>query len=262
MCSKNNIAYEAGINTNGYLINKETAYLLRSYSITNLCITIDGTKPIHDSRRYLINGSGTFGTILGNILETCEIIPINIRINLDKHNIANLSNLMTHFGEKGILNNSNINISLAPVQNFNNDYDYCLTDELFSKLQLQFVLKHHLTLNVLYPLPKGCYCQADHYNSFCIDPHGDLYKCLSDIGIASRKISSVYNTNICNYDLFDNYMLFDATTDEKCSKCKFLPICMGGCPFFRIRNLNSCDYRKYNFENYICEYAISNTENK
>ena len=29
------------------------------------------------------------------------------------------------------------------------------------------------------------------------------------------------------------YLLFDPTQDSKCRPCKFLPICMGGCPYFR-----------------------------
>lgn len=55
-----------------------------------------------------------------------------------------------------------------------------------------------------------------------------------------------------NYSkLFYDYMTYDVTNDEKCSQCKVLPLCMGGCPFNRLHNYERCKKEKYIIDNQI-----------
>jgi len=139
-----------------------------------------------------------------------------------------------------------------------------LVDDDFDELQqikLDLLSQRHdksimnLTITDIYPLPKHCFCQADHCNSWCIDSLGNVYKCLSDIGIENRKVATLSDFLIQNTPLFHSYMLYDATEDPVCRTCKYLPICMGGCPYFRIHSNRSCDYRKYNLEEYLAGCA-------
>ena len=51
-------------------------------------ITLDGEKEIHDKRRVLCNGDGTFDVIVSNIKKFSEKgIRVKIRVNIDKENV-------------------------------------------------------------------------------------------------------------------------------------------------------------------------------
>ena len=63
--------------------------------------------------------------------------------------------------------------------------------------------------------------------------------------------------------VMNGYMLFDPTEDNKCSECKYLPICMGGCPHSRLENNQICEQYRYNIDGFLLEYArkITDKEN-
>ena len=50
-------------------------------------------------------------------------------------------------------------------------------------------------------------------------------------------------------------MHYDATNDKICKVCKFLPICMGGCPDDRVNREKNCVVHKYTLNSYIKEYV-------
>lgn len=45
---------------------------------------------------YLINGGATFDRIVSNLNKVCEIIPIQVRINVDKSNVDEVYKLFDH----------------------------------------------------------------------------------------------------------------------------------------------------------------------
>lgn len=52
-------------------------------------------------------------------------------------------------------------------------------------------------------------------------------------------------------------MLYDPTYDMDCYDCKYLPICMGGCPNRRLRrSTNRCTNLKYQMKEYINTIAV------
>ncbi len=78
--------YNASIVTNGYLLTREYAEKLNKYKVRTAQITLDGPPKIHDARRKLASGEGTFNKIIENIKNTCDLIDITIRVNIDKTN--------------------------------------------------------------------------------------------------------------------------------------------------------------------------------
>ena len=102
-------------------------------------------------------------------------------------------------------------------------------------------------------MPKSNYCAADHYYSYVVDPLGKLYKCWSDIGISDRVVGDIAD-NIyteLNFERLNEFILYNPTEDERCKSCKHLPICMGGCPYYRISNFKICDRHKYDLDIYM-----------
>ena len=53
--------------TNGYFFTPEVVEKLVEAKISEIQITLDGFRETHDIRRPLINGKGTFDTIIKNL---------------------------------------------------------------------------------------------------------------------------------------------------------------------------------------------------
>ena len=71
-----------------------------------------------------------------------------------------------------------------------------------------------------------------------IGPLGELYKCWNELGDKEKIIGFINDQDFKNKDLIRKYVLSaNCFEDEKCKDCKFIPICMGGCAFYRIKNM-------------------------
>ena len=70
LCKEKNVQYSASIITNGYLLTKEVAEKLKEYHVRSAQITVDGPKEIHDTRRPMANGQGTYDVIMEHLAET------------------------------------------------------------------------------------------------------------------------------------------------------------------------------------------------
>ncbi|MFG6344034.1 MAG: radical SAM protein [Lachnospiraceae bacterium] len=264
LCEEKNVVYSAGIVTNGYLLTPEIAKKLADYKVTNMQITIDGPEEIHNKRRPLAGGQGTFKKILENVRDCKGFIEnISIRINTDKENVNETNKLIKDIKEMGV-DSDNISFYLGLVESHNDCYldEKCMSAEAFSKKHLEFMKENGISLTNAYPSLVANFCGADMKNSFVVDSAGFLYKCWNDVGVVERAVGSVApqeadGNKRYNNSLYYDYMLYDATEDTECRDCKFLPICMGGCPFKRKGNGNRCVDKKYIMEEYLKECATT-----
>lgn len=245
--------YNSSMVTNGYLLDRHMAKTLKKMKIDSVQITLDGDKETHDKRRYLMNKKGTFNVILNNIKEVCDIIHISVRINVDKTNKEVLPNIMEILGEDVL---KKINIYIAPVDNINDTFEnsLCMCNEEFSKTEMKFIenLFKIRKKPIGVPSINISGCSANCHDSFVIDPLGDLYKCWNHVGQLERKVGNLKNGFFVN-EIYKKFVLEDNLSD-KCSKCKILPLCYGGCSDKR-RDENVIEKRcrtyKYNIYEYI-----------
>lgn len=271
LSKKHNIEFKASIVTNGYLLTPDVTQKLKESNINSIQVTIDGPPEIHNSRRILHNGKPTFDQIIKNIKEVCELIPTAIRVNVDQNNLDRCDELIQIFSREGF--NDKVHLYFAAVQAFNDDslLPNCFSTEVFSSenMILRELLIKHSFRAFPYPRVKHNFCCADRINSYVIDSEGYQYKCWSDIGNYSKSIGQLGNnpskleTYRCR-DVLNQYMLFDPTTDPKCSQCNILPLCLGGCPFKRIHGQDRCDEIKFELDKIlknIVDYEIYKTIN-
>lgn len=252
LCNEYNVEYSSCIVTNGYLLSKDIAKEFKDIFIKNVQITLDGPEDIHNKRRFLKNGQGTFEKIINNLKNAIEYIPnISLRINIDKKNYKRIYEIIDLLIENNL---QSIYPYLGYVEPTNEIYDKdnCLTIQEFSSIEFEFSNKiYSIFKNTRYPKLVFNNCCADSLNSLVIDPEGNLYKCWSDIGISEYCIGNLFK-NLSNKLKIYEYALYDPTMDKKCMECRILPICMGGCPRRRIDNFVSrCSTYKYNLKNYL-----------
>lgn len=81
--------YSASLITNGYLLDADKAALLDELAIREVQITLDGPEEVHDRRRTLVSGGGTFRRILENIdvlFASGWTGRLLLRVNVDRTN--------------------------------------------------------------------------------------------------------------------------------------------------------------------------------
>ena len=87
---ENKIDYSADIVTNGFFLTKEVFEKLLSWEVRQYMVTIDGVQAVHDSRRHMAGGQGTFERIVENLKAIRDVdgqFDMTIRVNFDEDNL-------------------------------------------------------------------------------------------------------------------------------------------------------------------------------
>jgi uncharacterized protein len=253
LCEKKKIEFSfQQIITNGYLLTKVNAEKLKNLNIKSIQITIDGPPAIHNARRQLKNGEGTFDRIVNNIREPADFLDIIIRINIDEENFNNIDELYEILEKSGILNRvliyiGHVRASTAACSSVSYK---CFNVKSFSKIVIDFFKQNKKAkLAPIYPkLYDYGVCCADKINAFVVAPSGNLYKCWSEISFNEKNsIGNVFNDELKPYQIKNlvKYMNWDPFLIKECIRCKYLPICAGGCPFFDLNSIEKCTAWKY-----------------
>jgi len=131
--------------TNGYLLNGSLAQHLKDLQITRAQVTIDGPQEIHDRRRKLANGQGSFRQIVDNLGEASEILEIDLRINIDKDNVDSAIDVVVQLQEKGILPKVKVHFGqvLSAGAACSSIRDKCFSDVDFSRVRVDLYNKLH-----------------------------------------------------------------------------------------------------------------------
>ena len=254
LCEASNVNYTSSIITNGYLLSPEVMERLISVKVGNIQITLDGLKEAHDCRRFLVGGKPTFDTIIENIKKLRPLFKakktffpsIGIRMNLDKSNCLGMEELMDYLYKSPIHEYTTFYIAgVFDINDVNNDYtftqaEYLEYNEKYLNLLKKLDQKEYY--EDYYPKMISSFCGCDVISSFVIDSDGTLYKCWEEIGHVDTSIGNIkeiFSANLVNNPWYYSNILLDPTLDDKCSKCKILPNCMGGgCPH-RVNYLKS-----------------------
>lgn len=254
ICEEYKIEYGAGIITNGFWLTKENVERLGKLKIGSIQVTLDGAPEEHNKRRPLAGGQPTFDRIIQNLKTVKDILPcpVLIRINTDKENIYQVDEVLR------ILKDNELDKVTMPyiamVENSNDSYvdSSCYQSPEFSKLEFDFKQRHKMDMTQSYPGLVGNVCSADSIKGYVIDSDGKIYNCWDEIGMEEYCCGDLMGKAEGNFGEQLSYLMYDPTYDEECRDCKYLPICMGGCPHKRLyQPENRCTYMKYQLEEYM-----------
>jgi uncharacterized protein len=262
---KNKAKYSADIITNGFLLDRKTAAKLKKHHVTKAQITIDGPKNIHDKRRPLVNGKGTFDVILENIKNCCDLLEITLRINVDKTNSAYVYDVLD------MLEKENLKNKVLPYIGYVYPYtevcadaqkvcmgkeQYCLMQ---AKMRLEMTERGYSFS--AYPMLKGGFCTADSLHSATISPSGSIVKCWNDICYEVKSVNHILGEKTPQMQSnFAKWVAWDPFEKEECRECQILPICMGGCPYLAyekgLKEKGECIDWKYNLKEMLSLYYL------
>lgn len=213
-------------------------------------ITVDGLADVHDQRRFLTGGRGSFEKIMVNIKKALDIgIKINVRTNVNRSNLQSSMQLPAEYKKLGFTQSPYFSWYFkATVGCYEDDPQNAITDEeLFREmLHAGFSLEEALThcryyaaaaeaLQTVikgesYPQLRPAFCGANS-DMITVDPDGILYACWDMVSMEENSVGFldtekqrfIYNFNFAKWR--------NRTVDkiEKCLACPYIMFCGGGC---------------------------------
>lgn len=235
-CKHKKIKYTSNIITNASLLSKEIVNELKGLNVVNIQVTLDGTKKEYEKRKNYIDVCDSYELVLSNIEYALKNkINVSIRINFDKKNFDDIISLLDNIS---YLNKySSFNCYVMPIYSSNKkNKDVISRDKIndyFEKVFFFMIDKGYIKSEKYFRLNKiSNYCNAVRDNSYVFYPNGDMFKCTHLISEddLKKKYSNIKLKNRCN-------------------KCKYLPLCQGGC--VSNKNENSCSTNCYIYRDSI-----------
>jgi uncharacterized protein len=237
------------IATNGTHLNYYLELLgVYKDTLSNIQVTLDGPKHIHDLRRVSINGKDTYSKILDNLKRMVNLTGgVTIRVNVDKNNLDHLPELMSEL-EKEDLFHEKVTVYLAPVSEVGCTSDY--QDALPQDVILEKVLEHQSRNRIMkrakilgwrgydtfYSLfeegkvvvPQFQFCEANMKTRvFNLD--NKVYPCVSTMHLRDEAIGVLSDSGV-RYDpkVLAKWREHSAFRED-CRECRFALLCGGGC---------------------------------
>lgn len=263
ICKKYGMDCKYSMISNGYLLDRSTISELLNLGINYTQVTIDGIPEIHNMRRKLkgTNPADTFNKIIENMKTGIKMgMEFKIRINIDKSNYFCLDELLKTLAKEGF---QDCSISLGHVRGYTkSEISNNFTSAEYGKLFIKFanLLKKYDFKNykgLCYPFGLFSFCSAGIENYLIIDPDGYLYKCIVEIGDVKNSYGNILTYSSGYSESVNNlkYLMKSPFDCEECVNCKVLPLCMGGCAYYALKNGNEldCPHWKYDLEDKLCE---------
>ena len=223
------IQFYSEITSNGYLLNYENSKKAKElWNLKNAQITIDGTEEIYNKTKNYVytDDPNPFATLLENIkiLLSFDVL-VNVRLNIDKHNVDNMKDLITLIHQK-FGNLSNLYIYSMPL--FECAKEIKRTDderkEIFartSEINQYLYELGYIRSTFDRRLPRAM-CAADDGQSVMILPDGN-------IGLCEHHTDDEYIATVDKpvYD-FETIKRWKEQSAELeiCKDCYFWPTCI------------------------------------
>ncbi|MDA3882843.1 MAG: radical SAM protein [Bacteroidales bacterium] len=232
--------------TNGYHLN-DYADILAQAHIREVQVTLDGTEEMHNSRRIIHGGGGSFTEIVSGIDTLLRRnVPINLRVVVDKENISNLPELAEFSRKKGWTDSPLFKTQLGR----NYELHSCQTNnqKLFSRIQMyreiySIIQKHPGFLDFHKPgfsiskflweqgeLPDPLFDSCPGTKTeWAFDYLGNIYSCTATVGKTEEKLGTFYPEVHLDANLVEEWEERDVMNIDACKNCSVQLACGGGC---------------------------------
>ena len=248
-CNEIGAVYNAGLTTNGYLLDQKFIDMLNPLNIETVHVTLDGDEKAHDNlRRKRNSGEGTFSQIYENIIKFCKTetsTQLILRLNCCDENYEGIAKMLDYFPnivrERALIY---FRWVFANEASGNRDFSCAQRGELpylgLSKLYEEAIELGWRTTN---PTQFEFYghCLADFTDFYFIDPDGNVFLCPKSF-MSEDSAGSIVNGDLKLKNTGDYYDWYAANpfNDQECMECKILPMCCGGCRKKRVAGCRGC----------------------
>jgi uncharacterized protein len=229
------------ITTNGILLDDDKmAYI--NENMSNVVLSIDGRKEVHDKVRVKVDGSGSYDKVIGKFKKLADSRNQQnyyVRGTFTRDNLDFSEDVM-HLAHEGFEQ-----ISVEPVVAKETE-DYALREEdlprIFEEYETlaqklvdyrregNFINFFHYMIDLdespcAYKMLSGC---GSGHEYAAVTPSGDIYPCHQFVSDPKFKMGTVFD-GVVNEDIRSMFMKSNVYTKEDCSECWARFYCSGGC---------------------------------
>lgn len=230
LCDYNKIKFQLSITTNGYFFNNKIIEFLKKYGHIGIQITLDGNEYSHNSIRYnrCSTVKGSYNRIVKNIINILDNIPnqlVTVRINVTNDNLLQCTDIIDSFPTE-----YRGRIKIIPVQVWQDRKKKIISIKQLYRIKVNFRENGYL-VEMFGWNNKGYTCYADRMNQATINYDGNIFKCTAR-NFSEENKEGLLNDNgeiVWNDNKVRQRYKIPSFDNEKCLKCKYLPICFGDC---------------------------------
>ncbi|MCK4257499.1 MAG: SPASM domain-containing protein [Halanaerobiales bacterium] len=271
ICTENRCFFISDITTNGYLLTDEILSKVDNLNITSFQITVDGPPEIHNKYRPLENGEGTFDIVYKNILKILDQTRANValRVNVDQNNFDKIPDFLNMIPKKYRTPRLMIvfkDIFSDPSGKTGRESEIDQNRiNTYKKMKQLYHYGMEQGFNVFLPTfsIRDHHCNSGSKNYFIVHPTGDLYRCTVEFA-TGKSIGKLFKDGSLDIDSYatSKWLSYIPGDDEKCAKCKFLPLCQGGCRYNRMMGKLPCSLESTDIDGVIELYYLSKTHSQ
>lgn len=229
------------LTTNGVLLNDDIMEFANK-EMSNVVLSLDGRKEIHDFMRPSRNGKGSYDVILPKFMKFAESRgekDYYIRGTFTSNNL-DFSEDVLHFADLGFKHMSVEPVVSLPEEPFAiKEEDIPAICEEYDKLAAEFIKrkkegKDFNFFHFMIDLEQGP-CVAKRLSGcgsgteyLAVTPWGDLYPCHQFVGEDDFLMGNVFD-GVKEKELQDEFKLCNVYAKDKCQDCFAKFYCSGGC---------------------------------
>lgn len=231
------------LTTNGVLVNQEVIDFCEK-EMSNVVLSLDGRKEVHDAMRPFRGGKGSYERILPRLQDFAKAREKNhqdyfVRGTFTRHNLDFTDDVL-HFAEKGFTKLSmepavgpeDTDWAVRPedVERVKEEYER-LADALLAREEAgEGVNFFHFMIDLgqgpcISKRLSGCGSGTEY---LAVTPEGDFYPCHQFVGIPEFKLGSVFE-GITKPEIQGEFRCINVYTKEDCKTCFARYYCSGGC---------------------------------
>jgi uncharacterized protein len=220
--------------TNATLLTRPVVEELLSLGLTSALVTLDGPQEIHDQQRPFISGQGSFKTIMGNLQSVYDLITLKAGGNFTRQNYREFPAMLDALLEKGIDPAKLGPVQFSPIHpksgaSSHHNSACAFGSEPWLVEAHLFLRDEILRRGFAVEKPNMGVCMIELANNLVVNYDGSLYKCPAFLGWPELCVGSLAE-GIGDYRASHN---LDIWKTDECLDCAYLPLCFGGCRFFR-----------------------------
>ncbi len=229
------------LTTNGVLLNDEILEFANK-EMSNIVLSIDGRKEVHDKMRPFRNGKGSYEMILPKfkkVAESRDQMNYYVRGTYTHHNL-DFSEDVLHLADLGFKQISVEPVVAQPSEDYAiraedvpklcEEYDKLAKEMLKRKREGKGFNFFHFMIDLeggpcVYKRLSGCGSGTEY---LAVTPWGDLYPCHQFVGNEKFLLGNV-DSGITNTGVRDEFKLCNVYAKSKCRDCFSKFYCSGGC---------------------------------
>jgi len=229
------------VTTNGVLVDDDVIDFCNK-EISNVVLSLDGRKEIHDRLRVDYAGKGSYDTIVPKFQKFVKargdkgyymrgtFTHANPDFTKDVFHMADLG--FTELSMEPVVGKPEDPSSLTPedIEIVKNEYEILAKDMLRREQEGKPITFYHYMLDLtsgpcIYKRISGCGSGTEY---MAVTPWGDLYPCHQFVGEEDYKLGNIWD-GVTNKDLREEFRSCNAYARPECKDCWAKLYCSGGC---------------------------------